>query len=133
MKNTMTYSVALSTAIDAMKDTNPEVAERLTALREQMAKRSERSDEAKTKQNEQRKTKTAAARAELVAQVMPALRAVIDHDMTAKEIFEAAKDSLPADFTAPKVQNILRREMADELIKTETKGKANTYRMKEGA
>ena len=133
MKNTMTYSVALSTAIDAMKDTNPEVAERLSALREQMTKRSERSDEVKAKQNEQRKAKTAAARAELVAQVVPALRAVIDHDMTAKEIFEAAKDSLPADFTAMKVQNILLREMADELIKTEAKNKANTYRMKEGA
>jgi hypothetical protein len=31
--------------------------------------------------------------------------------------------------TPNKVQNILLREMAPELIKTEAKGKANTYRL----
>ena len=61
---------------------------------------------------------------------MPILREVITHDMTAKEIFTAARERLPQDFTAPKVQNILLREMADELVKTEAKGKANTYRLK---
>lgn len=130
MKNTMTYAVALSTAIDTIKDTNPEVAERLTTLRETLAKRSgSRSDASREKASAKRKEATANARMALCAQVMPILREVITRDMTAKEIFEAAKERLPEGFSAPKVQNILIREMAPELIKTETKGKANTYRM----
>ena len=127
MKN-MTYAVALSTAIDTMKDTNPEVAERLSALRETLVKRGERSDEAKEKASAKRKEQTAAKRAELCAQVVPILREVIISDMTAKEIFTAAQERLPQDFTANKVQAILLREMKDELVKTEAKGKANTYR-----
>lgn len=129
MKNTMTYAVALSTAIDTMKDTMPEVAERLEALRATLAKRGERSDEAREKASAKRKEQTAAKRAEMASVVVPVLRKVIDHDMTAKEIFESAKELLPQDFTAPKVQTYLLREMKDELIKTEAKGKANTYRL----
>lgn len=129
MKNTMTYAVALSTAIDAMKDTNPEVAERLTALRERLAQRSNRSEDSKAKASEKRKAQTAAKRAETASLVVPVLRKVIDRDMTAKEIFESAKELLPQGFTAPKVQTYLLREMAPELVKTETKGKANTYRL----
>lgn len=128
MKNTMTYAVALSTAIDTIKDTNPIVAERLSALRESVIKRAERSDEAKAKASQKRKADTAAKRAELAAQVVPILREVITSDMTAKEIFTAAKERLPQDFTAPKVQTYLLREMKDELVKTEIKNKANTYR-----
>ena len=128
MKNTMTYAVALSTAIDTIKDTNPEVAERLTALRERLAQRSQRSEDSKTKASAKRKEQTAAKRAETASIVVPILRKVIDRDMTAKEIFESAKEFLPQDFTAPKVQTYLLREMKDELVKTETKGKANTYR-----
>lgn len=129
MKNTMTYAVALSTAIDTMKDTMPEVAERLEALRATLAKRGERSDEAREKASAKRKEQTATKRAEMASIVVPVLRKVIDHDMTAKEIFESAKELLPQGFTAPKVQTYLLREMKDELVKTETKGKANTYRL----
>ena len=128
MKNTMTYAVALSTAIDSIKDTNPEVAERLTALRETLAKRSQRSEDSKAKASAKRKEATAKARTELCEQVVPILREVITTDMTAKEIYSAAAERLPQDFTAAKVQNILLREMKDELVKTEAKGKANTYR-----
>ena len=128
MKNTMTYAVALSTAIDTIKDTNPEVAERLTALRERLAQRSQRSEDSKAKASAKRKAQTAEKRAETASIVVPVLRKVIDRDMTAKEIFESAKELLPQDFTANKVQTYLLREMKDELVKTETKGKANTYR-----
>ena len=128
MKNTMTYAVALSTAIDTIKDTNPEVAERLTALRETLAKRSQRSEDSKAKASAKRKEATAKARGELCEQVVPILREVITTDMTAKEIYSAAAERLPQDFTAGKVQAILLREMKDELVKTETKGHANTYR-----
>ena len=131
MKNTMTYAVALSTAIDTIKDTNPEVAERLTALRETLAKRSQRSENSKAKASAKRREATAKARTELCAQVVPILREVITTDMTAKEIFAAAQERLPQDFTVGKVQAVLLREMKDELVKTETKGKANTYRLAE--
>ena len=131
MKNTMTYAVALTTAIDTIKDTNPEVAERLTALRETLAKRSQRSEDSKAKASAKRRDANAKARAELCAQVVPILREVITTDMTAKEIFAAAQERLPQDFTVNKVQAVLLREMKDELIKTEIKGKANTYRLAE--
>ena len=125
----MTYSAALNTAIDTMTKDYPEVAERLTALRDTLAKRGQRSENSKAKASAKRKEQTAAKRAEMCAQVVPILRDVITTDMTAKEIFTAAQNRLPADFTAGKVQNILLREMAPELVKTETKNKANTYRL----
>ena len=103
MKNTMTYAVALSTAIDTIKDTNPEVAERLTVLRETLANRSKRSEDSKAKASAKRKEQTAAKRAETASIVVPILRNVIDRDMTTKEIFESAKEFLPQDFTANKV------------------------------
>lgn len=130
MKN-MTYAIALSTAIDTMKDVNPEVTERLIALRETIMKRGSRSDEAKAKASEMRKEKTALARRQLVDSVRPIIRDVMhtDSDMTAREIYEAAKDFIPFEFSAPKVQNILLREMASEVVKTERKKGGNLYRL----
>lgn len=134
MKNTMTYAVALSTAIDAMKDTNPAVVERLTALREALAKRSEHSDEAKAKRSAQRKEQTAKVRAELMANVLPVLRkglSATQIGITAKELYDLMKNQLPEDFTAGKVQYILLHELANEVEKIETKNKPNLYKMKE--
>ena len=131
MKNSITRVDALNIAINSipMDIENPtEVVEVLTKIRDQIAKPRKTSDEAKAAQSAKRKAATAQARAEMTAQVIPILREVITKDMTAKEIFAAASDRLPEGFTAPKVQNILLREMKDELVKTETKGKANTYR-----
>ena len=140
MKNTMTYARALTLAIENLTEViydgantmeSKAVVERLTALRATLAKRSQRSDDSKAKASAKRKDANAKARAELCAQVVPILREVITTDMTAKEIFAAASDRLPKDFTANKVQAVLLREMKDELVKTETKGKANTYRLAE--
>lgn len=88
------------------------------------------SDDTKAKANAKRKNDTAVARAELVATVAPVLRKYLAADMTAKELYDAAASELPADFNWQKVQNVLLREMKDELVKTEAKGKANTYRLK---
>ena len=132
MKNTITRVDALNIAINSipMDIENPtEVVEVLTKIRDQIAKPRKTSDEAKAARSAKQKAATAQARAELCAQVIPVLRDVITTDMTAKEIFAAASDRLPEGFTAPKVQNILLREMASELVKTETKGHANTYRL----
>jgi hypothetical protein len=130
----MTYTDALTFAIDtlsAMEQTEQtaKVIEKMDALRTTYANRNANrvpmSDEAK----QARKDATAAKRAELVAQVAPILRSVIDHDMTAKEIFAAAQAQLPEGFTAPKVQNILIREMAPELVRTERKKGGDLYRL----
>ena len=137
MKNTITRVDALNFAIDCIQSApaysesrgDSEIVDVLTKIRDQIAKPRKTSDEAKAARSAKQKEATAKARAELCAQVIPILREVITTDMTAKEIFAAAQDRLPQGFTAPKVQNILLREMKGELIKTETKNKANTYRL----
>lgn len=132
MKNTLTRVDALNYAIAAVTSsaetlTNPdEIVGVLEKIRDQIAKPRKTSDEAKAKA----KAKRADARAELCAQVVPILREVITTDMTAKEIFAAASNRLPKDFSDKKVQAILLREMKDEVVKTEAKGKPNTYRLK---
>lgn len=88
------------------------------------------SEEVKERQNAKRKEKTANARAALIEQVAPVLREGLKEDTTVKDLFAAVQDRLPADFTPAKVQNILYREMASEIIKTERKGgKPNLYRL----
>lgn len=123
----MTKIEALREALNTLTNTEArEVVEKMIA---QLSKPHTASPEAKAKMNAKRKEATAVARAELVANVTPILRKYLTSDITAKELFEVAKGELPTDFTAPKVQNILLREMAPELVKTEAKGKANTYRL----
>ena len=126
---TMTKKDALTIALNTID--NAEAKTVIESMIAQLSKpRTPKSEEAKAKANAVRKEKTAAARAELVAKVAPVLREALTTPMTAKELFEAVKVNLPEDFTAPKVQNILLREMRDELTITEAKGKANTYRLK---
>lgn len=127
----MTKTVALNTALTYIPDDQPEVRDVLNGMIAQLSKpRKAASDEAKAKQAEKRKAATAAARAELVAKVAPILRKHLTMPMTAKEVFDAAKSELPADFSAAKVQNVLIREMKPELDIVEAKGKANTYQVK---
>ena len=124
----MTKKDALTIALNTIENTEAKsVIENMIA---QLSKPHVASPEAKAKMNAKRKEATAIARAELLAKVVPVLRAHLTEDITAKELFEVAKDELPSDFSAPKVQNILIREMASELVKTEAKGKANTYRLR---
>lgn len=129
----MTKKNALTVALNALTLVNTDEAVEaratLTKMVESLSASRSLSDEAKAKQNELRKAKTAATRAELVAAVAPVLRKYLTTDVTAKDLFEAAKAELPADFTHNKVQNVLLREMRPELIVTEAKGKANTYRL----
>ena len=129
----MTKKNALTVALNALNLVNTDEAVEaratLTKMVETLSTSRTLSDEAKAKQNELRKAKTAAARAELVAVVAPVLRKYLTADVSAKELFEVAKAELPADFTANKVQNVLLREMKPELVVTEAKGKANTYRL----
>ena len=126
--NIMTKKDALIFALNAIAPTTEDEFDAVDTLRkmlEQLSKPRTPNEAAK----DARKEATAKARANLVAQVAPILRKHLTANITAKELFAVAKDELPADFSAPKVQNILIREMAPELIKTEVKGKANTYRL----
>ena len=129
---TMTKKDALTIALNTID--NAEAKSVIESMIAQLSKpRTLKSEEAKAKANAQRKAKTAVARAELVAKVAPVLREGLFHTLeglTAKELFTEVADKLPADFTAPKVQNVLLREMRDELVITEAKGKANTYTLK---
>ena len=122
----MTKKDALTVALNFVPADESKAREIITSMIEQLSKQRKTSDEAKAKA----KAKRADARAELCAQVVPILREVITTDMTAKEIFAAASDRLPKDFSDKKVQAVLLREMKDELVKTEAKGKPNTYRLK---
>ena len=129
MKNTITRVDALNIAINSipMDIENPtEVVEVLTKIRDQIAKPRKTSDTAKANA----KAKRADARATLMEQVLPTIREAAVDGGTAKEIFERCADALPKDFTAAKVQYILLHELADEVVKTEVKGKPNTYRLK---
>ncbi len=124
----MTKKEALTIALNTIS--NEEAKTVIENMIAQLSKpRTPASEEAKAKANAKRKEATAVARAELVANVAPILRKHLTSDVTAKELFEVAKGELPEDFSAAKVQNILLREMAPELVKTEAKGKANTYRL----
>lgn len=107
--------------------TQQEVREVIEKMIAQLSKPRKMSDEAKAKA----KAKRANARAELMKDVLPILRDALTEGGTAKEIFERCADALPEDFTTVKVQYILLHELADEVIKTEAKGKANTYRLAE--
>lgn len=133
MKN-ITRVDALNYAIAAVTNstevlTNPdEIVDVLTKIRDQIAKPRTTSDASKAKAKA--KAKRADARATLMAQVLPIIRQSVAIGGTAKEIFERCADALPADFTANKVQYVLLHEMADEVVKTEAKGKPNTYTMK---
>lgn len=142
MKNTITRVDALNTAISFISDhiaclneatgfdeeiqTMNATMDVLTKIRDQIAKPRESSDEAKAKA----KDKRAKARTALMEQVLPIIREGIADGGTAKEIFERCANALPADFTANKVRYILLHEMADEVVKTEAKGKPNVYTMK---
>ena len=119
----MTKNVALTTALSFVPETETEVREILTNMVAQLSKPRKTSEEAKAKRKEQ----NAKARMELVSQVAPILRKYLSQPMTAKELFEVAQSELPEGFTPNKVQAMLLREMKEELVKTETKGKANTY------
>ena len=137
----MTKKMALENALTVVKaalsnaENSTEVValtatvETIEAMIAQLSKPHTASPEAKAKMNAKRKEATAVARAELVANVAPILRKYLTEELTAKELFAKAQSELPEDFSAAKVQNILLREMAPELVKTEAKGKANTYRL----
>ena len=128
MKN-MTKHDALVYALDTVMkyNDNNEVREVLTTMIAQLSKPRKTSDEAKAKA----KAKRADARAKVLAEVLPVLRVALTgaDGFTAKELYDHCADQLPADFTANKVQYILLHDLAEEVIKTEAKGKANTYRI----
>ena len=117
---------------DAQRDKLVATREVVEKMKAQLDKPRAASPEAKEKQAakaEERKAATAKARLELVSTVAPVLRKYLTADVTAKELYTAAKDELPADFTAAKVQNVLIREMKPELIRTERKKGGDVYRL----
>lgn len=131
----MTKKDALTIALSTMAD-DTDAKTVIKTMIAQLDQKRTRTPEQKEAANAARRAKTAAARAELVAKVAPILREGLSHTLqgvTAKELYQMVEDKLPEDFYSVKVQNVLLREMRDELDIIETKGKANIYRLKEGA
>lgn len=139
MKNTITRVDALNFAIDCIQSApmysesrgDGEIVEVLTKMRDQIAKPHKTSEDTKARA----KAKRANERAVLMAKVLPVLRDALSKyevGVTAKELYANCADKLPEDFTALKVQAVLLREMKDEVVKTETKGKPNLYEIKRG-
>lgn len=97
----------------------------IASMREQLSKKHVASDEVKAK----RKEKNATERANAIKDVLPIVRETIVNypNLTAKEIYEKCNGMLPSDWNANKIQYLLLHEMSNEVLKVETKGKANTY------
>lgn len=128
----ISYTDALTYALNNLNpETDGEVIEKLSALRSTIANRNaqRKSEDSRAKANAKRKEKTSAERKAIVDVVAPVIRKFLSANggMTAKAIYESVADELPADFSANKVQYLLLHEMAGEVVKTETKGQANTY------
>jgi len=129
MKNTITRVDALNFAIDTIttyRENDTAVCDVLAKIRDQIAKPRKASEDTKARA----KAKRANERSVLLAQVLPILRDALTEGGTAKEIFERCANALPEDFTSAKVQYILLHELADEVVKTEAKGKPNVYTLR---
>lgn len=130
----LNIAIAAMSAMDEQDESTTKAIEKLVSLRTTYANRNASrpgmSDEKKAEISAKRKAETAAKRKELLDVVVPVLRKYLVAPLTAKQLFEVAKNELPADFSWNKVQNILIREMAPDLIKTEVKGQSNTYVLK---
>ena len=122
----MTKKDALTVALNFVPADEDKAREIITSMIEQLSKQYKASEESRAKA----KDKRAKARTALMEQVLPIIRESVAVGGTAKEIFERCADALPEDFTSAKVQYILLHELADEVVKTETKGKANTYTLR---
>ena len=97
----------------------------IASMREQLSKKHVASDEVKAK----RKEKSATERANAIKDVLPIVRETIVNypNLTAKEIYKKCNGMLPEGWNANRVQYLLLHEMSNEVLKVETKGKANTY------
>jgi hypothetical protein len=128
-------NVAIATMTAAEQDETVEKAiEKLVTMRSTLQKRAETAKTPKNKEkldvlNAKRKEANAKARAEIVATVAPILRKHLTKDITAKELYEAAKGELPADYSWNKVQAMLTRELKPEVIRTERKKGGDLYRL----
>ena len=122
----MTKKDALTVALNFVPVDESKAREIITSMIEQLSKQRKTSEESRAKA----KAKRADARSALMAQVLPILRDALTEGGTAKEIFERCADALPEDFTIAKVQYILLHELADEVVKTEAKGKPNVYTLR---
>ena len=122
----MTKKDALTVALNFIPADESKAREIITSMIEQLSKQRKTSEESRAKA----KAKRADARSALMAQVLPILRDALTEGGTAKEIFERCADALPEDFTNAKVQYILLHELADEVVKTEQKGKPNIYTLR---
>ena len=128
----MTKKNALERAIAVLSinEGDVEAVETLQKMIDSLEKaRTPMSEEKKAELSAKRHEATVNARQAEGAVVIPVLTKYLDKAVTAKELFELAKDELPVGFSWNKVQNYLIRELAPMVNKVEAKGKPNTYQL----
>lgn len=114
----MTYVAAIEAALTYLPDEiDDDVRERLTALRDQLAKQKQATD---------------AKRRVVIEPILPIIRAVIENEpLTVKEIWERTYGKIPTDFSPSKVQYVLTHELADEVVRIDNgHSKPYTYQLK---
>ena len=132
----MTNTIAIENAISVLStveqtETVTKTIERLNAMHETLVKRAAAvaSNEKIKAAQEKRKAETKAARDALMTAVLPVLRSVITTEpKTAEQIYNDAKDMLPADWTKSKVQYALLHELAGEVEKIDNGRNSKTYK-----
>ena len=137
--STMAYKDAIEMAIEIINGNDTINSEQTTKCLEKLATLYTKystprtvSEEAKAQANAKRKEQNAKERNALMEKVLPVLREGLTHTqigLTAKELYDTTKASLPEDFSDKKVQYILLHELASKVEKIEAKGKANLYRL----
>lgn len=127
-KNAILYAINVISNTES-PDTN--VIATLQKMVDALSVKHELSDEAKAKINEKRKAENRAMRSALMENVLPILRGVLTNTdgITAKELFETTKTSLPEGWTWQKVQGVLTHELKNEatVIEGTKKAPANRY------
>lgn len=121
----MTYVAAIEAALTYLPDEiDDEVRERLTALRDQLAKQKQATDAKREEHAERRR--------EYVKPILSLITTVIENEpLTAKEIWARTYGKGNRCITVNQMQYILTHELADEVVRIDNgHSKPYTYQLK---
>ena len=129
MKNTnITYAVALDYVL-SHADLPENIADRLVALKDAVAKRNAHSTTTSPEKKAADKVKRAEARQSFLNEMLPIVRKGMDTTpRTVKEIYERIKNDVPEDFTISKLQYMFtKNEVGADVVKVNNGKHPFTY------
>ena len=129
MKNTnITYAVALDYVL-SHADLPENIAERLVALKDAIAKRNAHNSTTSPEKKAADKVKRAEARQTFLNEMLPIVRKGMDTTpRTIKEIYERIKNDVPEDFTISKLQYMFtKNEVGADVVKVDNGKNPFTY------